>query len=66
MESYGVFLIIGIILLVFSLIFWFISGAVERRTPNKSRKYVKIGGFLFAVSLLLLILAALFRFIFKI
>lgn len=63
MESYEVFLIVGIIFLVVSLIFWFVSGSVEKRAPNKSKEYVKIGGFLFAVSLLALILSALFRFV---
>lgn len=62
MESYEVFLISGIAFLILSLIFWFISGVVEKKEPNKSQEYVKVGGFLFAISLLALIFSALFRF----
>ncbi len=55
-----IFLVASIILFVLSISYWFISGLVRRRKPYLSRKYDKIGGFMFFTSLLGFTLALLF------
>lgn len=63
MKVHMILAIISIILFVLSIGYWFTSGVVRKRKPDSSKNYDKIGGFMFATSLLLAILAVLLWFI---
>ncbi|MDR2953974.1 MAG: hypothetical protein LBV43_02720 [Prevotella sp.] len=63
MELYVILIITGLILFISSLVVWFMSGVINRKNKQQSRKDDKIGGYMFMSSLLVFALALLAYFL---
>ena len=59
MKLYIIFIIVGGLFFLSSLIVWFQSGLKRKKNKDGSKKRDKVGGYLFMYSLLIFVIALL-------